>query len=99
MYSFDQGGEPVPLEAVKYDGEHFSFQITRLKASYTAEVNDSGNEMKGLFVQGLPIPLIFKRVTNFPSLIGRKNRKNPFPMTSSKSSIQTKSLVEPLRVR
>ncbi|HIA62852.1 MAG TPA: hypothetical protein EYN93_08150, partial [Planctomycetaceae bacterium] len=42
MYSFDQGSGPIALEEVKYDGELFSFQITPLKISYTAEINDSG---------------------------------------------------------
>ena len=43
MYSFDQTNGPIGLEKVKYEGELFTFQITPLKVSYTAEVNESGN--------------------------------------------------------
>ncbi|MBT4723592.1 MAG: alpha/beta fold hydrolase [Planctomycetaceae bacterium] len=79
MYSFDQGSAPIALEKVTYDGEHFSFQITALKASYTAEVKDSGNEMKGLFVQGIPIALILKRVDEFPRPNRPQEPQAPFP--------------------
>ena len=79
MYSFDQGNMPIALEKVTYDGESFSFQITRLKASYAAEVNESGTEMQGLFVQGLPIPLILKRVDEFPQPNRPQEPQKPFP--------------------
>ena len=79
MYSFDQGSGSIALEEVKYDGELFSFQITSLKVSYTAEVNDSGNEMKGLFVQGLPVTLILKRVDKFPQPKRPQEPQEPFP--------------------
>ncbi len=79
MYSFDQGGTPIALEEVKYDGNRFSFQITAITVSYAAEVDDSGNEMKGLFVQGLPVNLVFKRVNEFPQPNRPQEPQEPFP--------------------
>ena len=79
MYSFDQTNGPIGLEKVKYEGELFTFQITPLKVSYTAEVNESGNKMKGLFVQGIPITLTLERVDEFPQLNRPQQPQEPFP--------------------
>ncbi len=79
MYSFDQGGTPTALEEVKYESNRFSFQIAAITVSYAAEVDDSGDEMKGLFVQGLPINLVFKRVHEFPQPNRPQEPQEPFP--------------------
>jgi uncharacterized protein len=79
MYSFDQGGTPIALEKVKYDNNHFSFQITAHTISYAAEVDDSGDEMNGLFVQGIPITLVLERVDEFPQPNRPQQPQEPFP--------------------
>ncbi|MGO9602759.1 MAG: serine hydrolase domain-containing protein [Candidatus Binataceae bacterium] len=65
MDSIDQGASAAGDNAVLKDGR-FSFEIPSAKASYMGTLSGDRNTINGELTQGVPMPLVFTRLTSGP---------------------------------
>ena len=79
MISFDQVPSPIPAENATFNGTTLKFSIPALKASISGTVSADGQLIKGVFIQGLPLPLNLTRVDDFPQPNRPQTPKPPFP--------------------
>lgn len=78
MISFDQLPRPIPAENATFDGTTLKFAFPALKASFSGALSDNGQLIKGVFIQGLPLPLNLNRVDDFPQPNRPQTPKPPF---------------------
>tara|TARA_B100000945_G_C20402725_1_gene608238 strand:+ start:186 stop:1598 length:1413 start_codon:yes stop_codon:yes gene_type:complete len=83
FFSLDQTPNPIPMEKVKYAGDILSFEKSSLQISYSGTLIENGQKLKGIFVQGVPIPLVLERVDKFPELLRPQTPKPPFAYAST----------------
>ena len=79
MISFDQVPRPIPAENVTFDGKTLKFAFHALKASFSGALSADGKLIKGVFIQGLPLPLNLDRVDDFPKPNRPQTPNPPFP--------------------
>jgi hypothetical protein len=67
MLSIDQSpdrGVGMATTSFSLDGSRIKFAISQIHASYNGTLSADGTTIAGIFTQGLPIPLEFRRATN-----------------------------------
>ena len=79
MISFDQVPSPTPAENATFNGTTLKFGFPALKASFSGTISADGQLIKGVFIQGLPLPLNLSRVDDFPQPNRPQTPKPPFP--------------------
>jgi uncharacterized protein (TIGR03435 family) len=62
-FSIDQGGQPIPMNAISLEGRTVKFKIDPISASYEGTFGPDGNAINGTFTQGMPLPLNLARAT------------------------------------
>jgi murein DD-endopeptidase len=62
LVSVDQGGTPIPVDAITVEGNHVKFEIRAVNGSYEGDFNADRTELTGTWTQSGPsLPLVFKR--------------------------------------
>jgi pimeloyl-ACP methyl ester carboxylesterase len=76
----DQGFTDLPIDSVVLDGNKVGFTAAKFGISYEGTLNEAGDELSGTFKQGPgATPMIFKRVTEVPSLNRPQEPRKPYP--------------------
>lgn len=77
--SIDQGTMGIPVAATRVTGRLLHLDLSNLRASFDGELSDDGTEIEGIFTQGVPIPLTFKRMAKTDTVRRPQTPKAPFP--------------------
>lgn len=63
-YSIDQGGQPLPVNAVSFQDNVLKFSIDMIDGKYEGKMSADGKSIDGTWTQGPnPLPLLFERAT------------------------------------
>jgi uncharacterized protein (TIGR03435 family) len=62
-FSIDQGGQPIPVNAITVDGRTVKWKLDAINGSYEGTFGPDGNVLNGTFTQGMPLPLNLTRAT------------------------------------
>jgi uncharacterized protein (TIGR03435 family) len=62
-FSIDQGGQPIPMNAISVEGRTVKWKIDVINASYEGTFGPDGNALNGTMTQGMPVPLNLNRAT------------------------------------
>ena len=67
LVSLDQGGQAMPVDSFKLDGESVRFEILDIGALYRGTMRPDGSEFFGVWIQnGTEFPLTFRRTSQGP---------------------------------
>jgi hypothetical protein len=61
--SVDQGAYAIPVSAISLNGSSLDMTVDAVHGSYTGTVNKDASEIDGIWSQGTPLPLNFRRAT------------------------------------
>ena len=61
--SVDQGGMDLPGDNAVLNRSTFSFDVRSIQVNYQATLSADGNSLTGTWTQGIPLPLVFTRIT------------------------------------
>jgi hypothetical protein len=61
LISVDQGGQEFPITTITQKDKQLLFELTMIRAKYTGAMNDTGEIAGEYSVDGLNLPLVFKR--------------------------------------
>ena len=64
MYSIDQGGQPIPVSAITFQGSTVKMTVAAISGAYEGKLGTDGNTIAGTWTQGPPLPLNLTRATN-----------------------------------
>jgi dienelactone hydrolase len=95
--SLDQAAMGIPVNKTTANGNTLHFEIARLQASFDGTVNAAGNTIDGKFTQGVPVPLVLRRVDKVEALVRPQMPKPPFPYSAEDVSYQNKTASLTLR--
>jgi len=63
-YSIDQGGQPLPVSSINFQGGTLKFGIEMIDGTYEGKMSADGKSITGEWKQGpKPLPLVFERAT------------------------------------
>jgi len=63
-YSIDQGGQPLPVSTITFQGGTLKFGIEMIDGTYEGKMSADGKSITGQWKQGPnPLPLVFERAT------------------------------------
>jgi CubicO group peptidase (beta-lactamase class C family) len=66
LYSPDQTPEPIPVSSLSIDGDKLTLSVDIIKATFAAEIDDTG-KLSGAWKQGpLPLPLSLTKSATLP---------------------------------
>ena len=88
--SIDQSAMGIPVKVTTFRDNALHLELPALHASYDGKLSDGGQEITGTFVQGVPLPLVFKRVEKLESLNRPQNPKPPYPYDAQNVAYETK---------
>jgi len=60
----------LPGDNVALNGSTFSFDVRLLEVNYKATLSADGNSLNGTWTQGIPLPVVFTRITAPPGVAG-----------------------------
>lgn len=64
MYSIDQGGQPIPVSSISFEGSTLKYSIEMIDGSYEGKMSSDNKSITGTWTQGgHPLPLVYERVT------------------------------------
>jgi uncharacterized protein (TIGR03435 family) len=64
MYSIDQGGQPIGIGAIAFEGSSVKLVVPAIGGTYEGAMASDGNSIKGTWTQGPnPLPLVMTRAT------------------------------------
>lgn len=61
LYSIDQGPDGIPVSSVTLQDSTLKLELEVIRAKYEGKLSADGQSIKGVWVQGLPLPLDFQR--------------------------------------
>jgi hypothetical protein len=82
LISFSQGDAKIAANTTTIEGKSLKFAIATVGASYEGTFSEDGQTITGLFTQGLPYNLVFKRVAEFVKPKRPQEPNPPFPYLS-----------------
>ena len=62
-YSIDQSNQPIPLTSIALQDSILKIVVDAVQATYEGKVSADGSSIEGTLIQGMPIPLNFRRAT------------------------------------
>jgi CubicO group peptidase (beta-lactamase class C family) len=62
LYSIDQGPGPIPVSSTTLRGSTLSLAVAAVHGSYRGDVSTNGTSISGIWTQGPPVALVFRRV-------------------------------------
>jgi fermentation-respiration switch protein FrsA (DUF1100 family) len=89
--SIDQGAMGIPVKVTTFSGDKLHLELPNLKATFDGALSADGKQIAGTFVQGVPLPLVFKRVEKVDTVNRPQNPKPPFPYDAVDVSYENKS--------
>ncbi len=75
--SLDQGVNGIPVKETMFANGKLHLDMPNMRATYDGTLD--GDQIRGTFTQGAPLPLVFKRVDKIEELKRPQNPKPPFP--------------------
>ena len=64
FYSIDQGGQPLPVDAITLDGSTVKMKLNLINGTFEGKLSDDGQTIAGTWTQGpSPLPLTLTRTT------------------------------------
>jgi uncharacterized protein len=88
LYSLEQGD--MPVDTFDFTDRKFRFEIKAFGASFEGTLNKEG-EIAGTFKQGsAKFPLVFKRVSEVPTLSRPQEPKKPYPYDEEEVTYENK---------
>lgn len=63
LYSIDQGPDGIPVSSVTFQDSTLKLGLEEIRARYEGKLSADGQSITGVWTQGLPLPLNFKRAT------------------------------------
>src|SRR5512137_282753 len=87
MDSPDQGAFGMPLNDVAFADGVLRFALRRANGSFEGRLSASGTEITGTWTQGMPLPLVLKKVEKLTRPSRPQEPKPPFPYRSEHVSI------------
>jgi uncharacterized protein len=87
--SIDQGAMGIPVKVTTFADNALHLELPNLHATYDGRLSADGGEISGTFVQGAPLPLVFKRVEKVETLNRPQNPKPPYPYDAQDVAYET----------
>jgi hypothetical protein len=87
MDSPDQGAYGMALNDVAFADGVLKFALRRANGSFEGRLNAAGTEIAGTWTQGMPLPLVLKKVEKLTRPSRPQEPKPPFPYRSEHVSI------------
>ena len=78
LTSLDQANAKIPA-TIALHGDTIVASMTTVKASYTAVLDAAKDSLRGMFTQGVPLPLDMGRAAALPTPVRPQEPKPPFP--------------------
>lgn len=88
--SIDQNAMGIPVKVTTFRDNALHLDMPALHATYDGTLGAGGQEISGTFVQGVPLPLVFKRVEKLATLNRPQNPKPPYPYDAQDVAYETK---------
>lgn len=63
LYSIDQGPDGIPVSSVEFQDSTLKLGLESIRGKYEGKLSADGQLIKGVWVQGLPLPLDLQRAT------------------------------------
>jgi dienelactone hydrolase len=80
MRSIDQSALPMPVSAVKWNGDGLRLELDVMRSAYEGKFTADGNTIEGNWLQhGTSTPLVLQRVDKFPEIIRPQTPRKPYP--------------------
>jgi pimeloyl-ACP methyl ester carboxylesterase len=92
--SIDQSAMGIPVNVTTFRDNALHLDMPALHATYDGVLSAGGQEISGTFVQGVPLPLVFKRVEKLATLNRPQNPKPPYPYDAQDVAYETKGGVK-----
>lgn len=87
--SIDQSAMGIPVKLTTFADNALHLELPNLHATYDGRLSADGSQISGTFVQGAPLPLIFKRVEKVETLNRPQNPKPPYPYDAQEVAYET----------
>ncbi len=87
--SIDQNALGIPVTVTTFSSGKLHLELPNLRATYDGTLGAGGKEIIGTFVQGRPLPLVFKRVEKVETLNRPQNPKPPYPYDAQDVAYET----------
>ncbi len=87
--SIDQGAMGLAVKVTTFSGGALHLELPNLHATYDGKLSADGQQISGTFVQGAPLPLVFKRVEKVETLNRPQNPKPPYPYDAQDVAYET----------
>jgi pimeloyl-ACP methyl ester carboxylesterase len=87
--SIDQSAMGIPVNVTTFVDNALHLDLPNLHATYDGKLSADGSQISGTFVQGAPLPLVFKRVEKVETLNRPQNPKPPYPYDAQDVAYET----------
>jgi pimeloyl-ACP methyl ester carboxylesterase len=87
MDSPDQGAFGLPLSGVTFANRVLRFSLAAARGRFEGQLNDAGTEIAGTWTQGMPLPLVLRKVEKLTRPNRPQEPKPPFPYRSEDVAI------------
>ena len=87
--SIDQSAMGIPVKVTTFADNALHLELPNLHATYDGKLSADGSQISGTFVQGAPVPLVFRRVEKVETLNRPQNPKPPYPYDAQDVAYET----------
>jgi hypothetical protein len=87
--SIDQSAMGIPVKVTTFTDNALHLELPNVHATYDGKLSADGSQISGTFVQGAPLPLVFKRVEKVETLNRPQNPKPPYPYDAQDVAYET----------
>lgn len=87
MDSPDQGAFKLPLADVAFADGALRFTLAAARGRFEGKLNEAGTEIAGTWTQGVPLPLVLKRVEKLSKPSRPQEPAPPFPYRTEEVSV------------
>jgi pimeloyl-ACP methyl ester carboxylesterase len=87
--SIDQSAMGIPVKVTTFADKALHLELPNLHATYDGKLSADGSQISGTFVQGAPVPLVFRRVEKVETLNRPQNPKPPYPYDAQDVAYET----------
>lgn len=72
-----QGAKDIPCESIVVSGDSVKINMPLLNASFSGVIESDGGSIRGIFTQGINVPLVLTRTTAEASMLYRPQEPKP----------------------
>jgi pimeloyl-ACP methyl ester carboxylesterase len=88
--SIDQGAMGIPVKVTTVSGRALHFEMPALHLTFDGTLSADGQQIAGTIMQGVALPMVFKRIERLEALRRPQTPKGPFPYKAIEVSYENK---------